>query len=297
MDESFAMEMSLKKSPAVTLDSVFHDAARQLEDAGVDQPKLDARILICHALGIERSEMTTLAARGLTEIEAADIRALIGRRCRREPVGRILGTREFWSLPFGLNEATLEPRPDSETLVEVVLKDLGDRSEVSICDVGTGTGCLLLALLHELPQATGTGVDVNPHAVDQARDNAENLGLQSRAMFRISNWLDNIVADRFDIIVSNPPYIVSRDIPTLMPEVRNYDPLVALDGGEDGLTAYRLLIPQLRERLKPGGTVVFEVGLGQAVGVGELLTQNGFTNVTTHMDLGGVERCVKANIP
>jgi release factor glutamine methyltransferase len=163
-------------------------------------------------------------------------------------------------------------------------------------DAGTGTGCLLLALLHELPEATGVGVDINPQAVDQARDNAENLGLQTRAMFRISNWLDNIVTDTFDMIIANPPYIVSKDIPTLMPEVRNYDPLAALDGGEDGLAAYRVLIPQLRERLKPGGVAVFEVGLGQAMRVGEMFTQSGFTSVTFHMDLGGVERCVKAHL-
>lgn len=289
--------MNLKIIPTTTLDSVVREAARQLEDAGVDHPILDARILICHTLGIDRAQMATLDARALTESESADIRALIGRRCRREPVARILGEREFWSLPFNLNDATLEPRPDSEIIVEVTLNALRDRGDVSVLDVGTGTGCLLLALLHELPHATGVGVDLNPHAVDQARDNAANLGLQPRALFRISNWLDNIVADRFDAIISNPPYIASRDIPTLMPEVRNYDPIAALDGGEDGLAAYRILIPQLQERLKPGGFVVFEVGQGQAASVGELLTQNGFKDITFHMDLGGVERCVKANIP
>jgi release factor glutamine methyltransferase len=147
-----------------------------------------------------------------------------------------------------------------------------------------------------MPQATGVGVDIDPHAVDQARDNAANLGLQSRALFRMSKWLDNIVEERFDAIISNPPYIASRDIPTLMPEVRNYDPLVALDGGEDGLAAYRVLIPQLRERLKPGGFAIFEVGQGQAANVGELFAQNGFADITFHKDLNDIERCVKANI-
>lgn len=278
---------------ATALDAIFQESARQLEDAGVEQARLDARILICHALGIERAQMATLGSRALSPDETAAIRALISRRCRREPVARILGVREFWSLDFGLNDATLEPRPDSETLVDVVLKNLDGRGDVSILDAGAGTGCILLALLHELPNATGTGVDLSPHAVDQARINAESLGLSARATFRMSNWLDNI-EDTFDVIVANPPYIPSRDIPTLMPEVRNYDPLAALDGGEDGLAAYRLLIPQMRARLKPGGIAVVEVGAGQAASVGEIFMRNDFSSVTNHLDLGGVERCVKA---
>jgi len=281
----------------LTLDTAVRDAARQFEDAGVDHPMLDVRILICHALGIDRARMATSGERMLSEEERKTIRSMIGRRCRREPVARILGRREFWSLPFGLNEATLEPRPDSETIIEVTLKKLAGRQDVSILDAGTGTGCLLLALLHELPQATGVGADVNPQAVEQARDNAAALGLDTRAVIRISNWLDNIVSDRFDVIVSNPPYIQSQDIPTLMPEVRNYDPLLAMDGGSDGLDAYHALIPQLSQRLKPGGFVVFEVGEGQAQSVGELLTQHGFKDISFHEDLGGITRCVAANIP
>jgi len=232
--------------------------------------------------------------RALTEDETGRIKTMINRRCRREPVARILGQREFWSLPFGLNEATLEPRPDSEILVEVALQELQGRSAASILDIGAGTGCLLLSLLKELPEATGLGLDYTQLAVDQARENAERLGLSDRAVFRMSNWLDNLQDERYDAIISNPPYISARDIPTLMPEVRNYDPIKALNGGEDGLAAYRLLIPQLQERLKPGGFTVFEVGQGQASSVRELFAQNGFTEVTTHMDLGGIERCVKA---
>jgi release factor glutamine methyltransferase len=284
-----------KSKPELTLDAVFRECARLLEDAGVEQSKFDARILIGHALGIDRAEIAAQGSRALSESEAAAIRALVSRRCRREPVARILGEREFWSLPFGLNDATLEPRPDSETLVDVVLKTLGGKGPVSILDAGAGTGCLLLALLHELPEATGVGVDLSPHAVAQARINAERLRLEARATFRMSNWLDNI-AETFDVIISNPPYIPSREIPTLMPEVRNYDPLAALDGGEDGLESYRSLVPQIRERLKPGGFAVFEVGQGQAAGVGEIFTRHGFVSVTHHLDLNGIERCVKASI-
>lgn len=279
-----------------TLDAVLRQAREDLENAGVDNPALDARLLICDALGIDRAQMTAQNDRSLTAEEAGRVKSMIGRRMRREPVARILGMREFWSLPFGLNDATLEPRPDSETLVEVTLKELKERSAISILDIGTGTGCLLLALLHELPEAIGLGLDIVPEAVAQARVNAENLSLPDRATFRMSNWLDNLLDERYDVVISNPPYILRNEIPTLMPEVRNFDPLLALDGGEDGLDAYRLLIPQMRDRLKPGGFVVFEVGQGQAAQVADLIRQNGFEKISTHKDLGGVERCVKANI-
>ncbi|MDP9128253.1 MAG: peptide chain release factor N(5)-glutamine methyltransferase [Pseudomonadota bacterium] len=282
------------RTAASTLAAIVRATVGQLEDAGVDNPSLDARLLIGHVLGLDRAQILAQGERAVTPDENDGIKSLIGRRCRREPVARILGKREFWSLDFSMNDATLEPRPDSETLVEVVLTELKDRSAVTIFDLGTGTGCLLLALLSELPQATGLGVDYTPHAVDQARDNAEALRLGDRAIFRISNWMDNIDS-KFDVIISNPPYIPSKNIPTLMPEVRNYDPLAALDGGEDGLAVYRLIVPQVRGRLNAGGFVVFEVGEGQAESVGELFRQNGFANVTYHMDLSGLARCVKAS--
>ncbi|MDD5586047.1 MAG: peptide chain release factor N(5)-glutamine methyltransferase [Alphaproteobacteria bacterium] len=266
----------------------------ELDVAGVDNPALDARILVAHALGCARLELLTQAERPLTPAEIEKIQSLAARRARREPVARILGLREFWGLPFGLNEATLEPRPDSETLVEAALSGIGDRGlGIRILDLGTGTGCLLLALLHELPEASGLGVDIAPRAAEQARQNAERLGLQNRVEFRIGDWLEGI-NEKFDLIISNPPYVATPDIPNLMPEVRGHDPLAALDGGADGLDVYRLLIPKLPLFLNPNGLAVFEVGQGQAGTVSNLFRNAGFADIATHKDLGGITRCIRA---
>jgi len=282
--------------PALTLTTTIHRAQNALARAAVLNPSLDARLLIAHALYLTRADLVTNPNRQLTEPETAAIDALIARRKNREPVARILGLREFWGLPFGLNEATLDPRPDSETLIETTLKSLrlGPWAlSPNILDLGTGTGCLLLALLHELPEATGLGLDISPRAVQQATENADRLGLASRADFRTNNWLEGLT-ETFDIIISNPPYIKSADIPSLMPEVRNHDPSAALDGGADGLAAYRHLIPRLPDFLKPSGLVVFEIGQGQAKAVSALFRASGFTEITAHNDLAGIERCLTA---
>jgi release factor glutamine methyltransferase len=270
-------------------------ATEELAEADVGHPALDARILVAHALDCGRMELVSQPHRVLSKEEFQNVNKLMARRARREPVARILGLREFWGLPFGLNEATLEPRPDSETLVEVALSGIGDRGPgIKILDLGTGTGCLVLALLHELPEARGLGVDIAPRAVEQALINADRLGLQNRAAFRVNNWLDGS-SGTFDLIVCNPPYVVAHDIPNLMPEVREHDPLAALDGGADGLDVYRFLIPQLSRFLNPGGLAVFEAGQGQAETVSELFRIAGFTNITAHKDLGSIERCVSAS--
>lgn len=294
----------------VLLGSTLRQTIDQLRMQDLTNPELDARLLIGHVLGLDRLQLMLQGERELTPTEIAQITSLINRRAAYEPVARIIGCREFWGLPFGLNEATLEPRPDSETLIEAVLgdlgfgiQDLGDRQKSPnpesripnprILDLGTGTGCLLLALLHELPDATGVGIDLAPRAVEQAQANAVQLGLESRAKFQLGNWLDGIT-ERFDIIVSNPPYIAQGEIATLMPEVRDHDPLAALDGGTDGLEPYRLIIPHLQHVLSPNGLVAFEVGHTQAAAVTAMLRDAGLTNVTTHQDLGGVARCVLA---
>jgi release factor glutamine methyltransferase len=228
--------------------------------------------------------------RHLTEEEAREIQVLIERRCNHEPVSRILGLREFWGLPFALNEATLDPRADSETLIETSVR-LCSSPPKRILDLGTGTGCLLLALLHEYPQTTGLGIDISPRAVEQAQQNAEQLDLSTQAKFMVNNWLENIV-EKFDLIISNPPYIASTDIPHLMPEVKDFDPMLALDGGEDGLAPYRFLIPQLPNYLNAGGIAVFEIGQGQAAEVSSLFRKTGFSGVAAHNDLGDIKRCI-----
>ena len=269
------------------------NATEKLKRAGVDDPQLAARVLVGYALQLDCAQILGQSARVLTEKEINVIDGLLARRAKGESVSRIMGRREFWSLDFGLNEATLDPRPDSETLVEAVLKLRIDGKH--ILDVGTGTGCLLLALLHEMHDATGVGIDIAPRAVEQAAKNAATLGLGGRADFRLGNWLEG-VEEKFDIIISNPPYIPSAEIPTLMREVREHDPLRALDGGKDGLDPYRLLIPQVANYLNPQGLVAFEVGWDQAPQVADLLRQNGFANIATFKDLAGIERCVTAKI-
>ncbi|MDX2028058.1 MAG: peptide chain release factor N(5)-glutamine methyltransferase [Alphaproteobacteria bacterium] len=281
--------------PEQPLALLLRDTERQLAEAGVDNPLLDSKILVSHALGLDRVDLLMQAERLLSADETIRVQALITRRCRREPVARILGEREFWGLPFGLNEATLEPRPDSETLIDKALPELHGRSGLSLLDLGTGTGCLLLALLHELPGAVGIGIDAAPRAIEQALANARRLHLDDRAIFRVGNWLDN-VDGLFDLIISNPPYIPRQDMVTLMPEVREHDPALALDGGEDGLQVYREIIPRLPKFLKPNGFVVFEVGQGQAADVARLFQQSGFYGVRIHEDFGGVERCIRASL-
>lgn len=276
---------------------------------------LEARILVAHALHLERVD---LLARMGCEISDEDLQRMepyIARREKREPVSRIVGQREFWSLSFLLNEATLDPRPESETLIEMALSmirrpDLGGSSlgdahatpgpeaPLRILDLGTGSGCLLLTLLHVIPEACGTGIDIAPRAVEQAQDNAKMLKLSKRANFAVADWNSDTLASisgsrpRFDLIVSNPPYIAREEVPTLMPEVRDYDPRTALDGGEDGLDHYRRLIPQLPALLAPNGCAVFEVGRGQAKDVAGMFAEAGFSNVSTRRDLMGIERCV-----
>jgi release factor glutamine methyltransferase len=279
------------------LSEYLTNAVVRLRQAGLEEPQIDVRWLACHVLKLDRAQLLSQAKRILSSEEISALNDVMSRRAQREPVGRIIGQREFWGLNFGLNEATLEPRPDSETLVDTVLAAFKERNRpLRILDLGTGTGCLLLALLHELPQANGLGIDLNPRAVEQATLNAEALLLNRRACFRIGHWLDGI-EEKFDIIVSNPPYIPATDIINLMPEVRVFDPLLALDGGADGLTPYRLMIPSLAALLNPKGLAAFEVGQGQSLQVAELFGQNGFVSIALHKDLGGIERCVTAMTP
>jgi release factor glutamine methyltransferase len=284
--------------PMRLLDLISQSVVR-LGQANVDNPGLDARLLAAHALNCDRATLLAQNMRTLADHEVSAIRTLIDRRAAREPVARILGLREFRGLPFALNEATLEPRPDSETLVEAALHEAGGwggtpanlQPPASLLDLGTGTGCLLLALLHEWPEATGLGIDIAPRAVEQAGENAARLGLDNRAAFRVGDWLEGVEGP-FDVIISNPPYIASAELDGLMPEVREHDPPAALDGGADGLDPCRLIIPQLPGFLRPGGLAVFEVGYNQAAAVASLFRQAGFINIRTRRDLGGVERCV-----
>jgi release factor glutamine methyltransferase len=274
------------------LREVLRHAEALLRGAGVDTPELDARLLMGAALGMTREHMLNHATAKLNQAQVTRVLGFIERRVEREPVSRILGRREFWSLDFHLSPATLDPRPDSETLIDEALAGIPDKqASLSVLDLGTGTGCLLLALLSELPNASGIGVDKSEEAVAIAAANARRLGLGQRARFAVGNWGSGLT-ERFDLVISNPPYIPEGEIETLAPEVVRFDPVAALAGGPDGLDAYRAIVAQLSNLLKSKGKVIFEVGAGQAGDVAVLLGGAGFSNIGTRRDLADVERAV-----
>jgi len=279
----------------MTIGEALTRAATRLGEAGVERPQAEARILLEAASGRGRGQIIAFPEHVLTEAQWAAFEAQVGRRCAREPISRILGSREFWSLRFAVGPATLDPRPDSETLVSAVLARLPDREgEISLLDLGTGTGCLLLALLSELPRASGVGVDIDSSALETAKANAEALGLAARTSFQTGDWASGISA-QFDVIVSNPPYIESAVIAGLAPEVAQYDPRAALDGGADGLSAYRALIPQAAARLNRGGLLALEIGEGQGAAVRAMAADAGFRDPVSADDLAGIERCLLFN--
>lgn len=268
------------------------EAVERLRMAKIETPELDARVLLKDALKLSDAEL--IAAQDATASPEGEMlyRNLVCRRISGEPVARILGHREFWGLRFELGPDTLVPRPDTETLVEAALASFGRADAPRVLDLGTGTGCILLAILHELSLATGTGVDISPEAVETARRNAKNLNLSGRAHFVVSDW-DQRIDEQFDLIVSNPPYIPSGHIPELSEEVRLHDPMRALDGGKDGLIAYRALAACARRRLAPNGVLVAELGIGQEADVAALMRDAGLkVDGPARSDLGGVPRAL-----
>jgi release factor glutamine methyltransferase len=281
----------------LSVESARRALAAQLRSAQLDEAELDARILLGAALGLDLTGLVAQAARLLTEAETSRLAQYAGRRIAGEPVARILGTREFWGLPFRLSEATLVPRPDTETVVELALEIFRERQashRIRIADIGTGSGAILLALLHEIPGAFGVGTDLSLTALKTARDNAAALGLADRAGFVACSYAAALRGP-FDLIVSNPPYIPSAEIPKLSIEVREHDPHLALDGGNDGYDAYRALIPQATERLASGGALIVEAGQGQAGNIETLMTAAALiVDRPPKADLAGISRAVSA---
>ena len=276
----------------MTIGDLLSAASVRLAAAGIDGAVREARMLLQAAADIPIATQIAFPERTLAIDAGARFEQLLARRARREPMAHILGQREFWSLAFKVTADTLDPRPDSETLIQAVLDQVPDRSAaVRLVDFGTGTGCLLLSLLHELPNAMGVGVDVSAAALAVAVENADALGLSPRASFRYGNWDDGLDGG-FDIVLSNPPYIPSGDIAGLQPEVASFEPRLALDGGPDGLDAYRQLGPAAVRLLAPGGLAAFEVGLGQGDSVRGIMAAAGLRHIATARDLAAVERCV-----
>ena len=279
------------------IEAVRRAWAEKFQAAGLDSPQLDARLLVGHALGLDQAGLLASGAGTLSTAGENAIAALANRRLAHEPVARIIGTKEFWSLELRINDATLVPRPETETVVEAALAAIDLRGSriraLHIADLGTGSGAILLALLSELKNAFGLGSDLNPHALAVARDNARRLGLH-RAAF-VACDLAAALRGPFDLIVSNPPYIASGDIATLAPEVRLFDPRLALDGGADGLNFYRAIAAAAPALLAPEGTVVVELGAGQADPVAAIFTAAGLAPSTARPDLNNVARALTAS--
>ncbi len=260
------------------------------------EPEPDARVLVEEAVGLVGHAFRSTPDRPLGAEAAGRLATLLARRLAREPVFRIVGRREFWGLDLAVTPAVLDPRPDTETLVRAALRSLGSRrhERLRVLDLGTGSGALLLALLSELPDAEGVGLDRSPEACAVARRNAEALGLAHRAVIREGDFGVAASGSPFDLVVSNPPYVESAAIASLDPEVRDHDPHLALDGGPDGLDAYRAIAPTLPGRLAPGGIAGLEIGAGQAAAVAAILIGAGLEVVGLDRDLGGHERAILA---
>ncbi len=283
-------------APDMTLRQAAAAAGQALRAAGIEDGVLDAGLLLAHVIGGDRLTLICDADRRLDDAQARKFTELVAARSARKPVSRLLGRREFWSLELSISGAVLDPRPDSETAVAAALEQMPRvDGAYRIADFGTGSGCLLLALLTERPGAWGLGLDRSLAAIQLAKRNARDLNLSERSIFMVGDWGRALVG-QFDMIVANPPYIATTDIAGLAPEVRCHDPRRALDGGADGLAAYRALVPDLRRMLNPAGHAVLECGHEQAADLAEILETAGLRVEGFHADLSGVQRCVRVAV-
>jgi release factor glutamine methyltransferase len=278
----------------VTLNLVqaWTKAKKQLEAAGIASPVIDARLMLEAAAEASRLDIVTDPYRALTPDQAARLDDYLARRARREPVSHILGRKGFWKIMLQVTPDVLTPRPDTETVVEYVLRDFPEHAPWSVLDLGVGSGAILLAILAERPAARGLGVDVSEEALAVARENAANLGLAGRVALLRGDWTQGLGEAGFDLVVSNPPYIAEAVIESLEPEVRDHEPRLALSGGPDGLDAYRILAPEILRVLKPGGRFAVEIGYDQRTAVEALFRDAGAAEVRTVRDLGDRDRVV-----
>lgn len=281
-------------TPPRTIASITAEIATALTEAGFDEVRQRARRLLAIALDLTQEEIFARPERAVAVEEGERIAAVLRRALRHEPASRIQGVRGFWNLDFVLSPDTLDPRPETETIVEEVITRLPERGRAyRFLDLGTGTGCLLLALLSEYPQASGVGVDRSFGAAQTARGNAERFGLARRAAFAVGDWASALQA-KFDAVVANPPYVETAEIPRLPPEVRDFDPALALDGGPDGLDPYRRIARQLPLLIAPRGVFACEVGAGQDATVARILAAHGMAVEAVVPDLAGIPRCLVA---
>ncbi len=275
-----------------TLVQAWTQARARLTAAGVDSPAIDARLMLEAAAQASRADILTDPYRELTPEQEATLDDYLERRSRREPVSRILGRKGFWTIMLDVDASVLSPRSDTETVVQEALALFPAPAAFTVLDLGVGSGAILLSILAERPAAKGLGIDVSEDALAVARENAANLGLAGRTALLRGDWTAGLGADGFDLVVANPPYIPSADIAALQPEVRDHDPPLALDGGADGLDAYRTLAPEILRVLKPGGPFLVEIGHDQSASVEDLFRAAGAQGVRTVKDLALKDRVV-----
>lgn len=274
--------------------NVFDELVWQLVQNGVETPRLEARMLLAFITNQNVSDIFTDI--NLNDEQKKHLTQLLNRRLAHEPLDKIIGYREFYKATFKVSDKVLSPRPDTEILVEAALQLLPDDKPATILDLGTGSGCIIESLLIERPLARGVAVDISAEALAVAQENADNLGIENRLDFVQADWFDAYftqrLAQKFDMIVSNPPYIPSQDIETLMTEVKNYDPKLALDGGADGFDSYKRIAKLVQNLLKTEGCILIESGAGQARQIAEIFEAQGLHLVNIYPDLAGIERCV-----
>ena len=283
-----------------TYRELYEEGRRILEQAGLPDAALDARFLLEEVCGTNLQTLLVFPEKKVIEEEVNQYRAFIQRRKDREPTAMILGEWDFMGLTFRLNKSTLIPEQDTEVLVETALEELKRRglgeAPLRILDLCTGSGCILLSLLHELRNAGGLGTDLSEEALEAARENAVRLGLQERAAFRQGDLWEPVGDERFDLIVSNPPYVPTEVIPTLEPEVRCGEPYAALDGGEDGLVFYRRIMREAAGHLKPSGIIIVESGFDEAPQIAALMQDQKLRGIRTVKDYGGLDRVVLGDL-
>ena len=267
-------------------------AIPRLREGGIEDAACDARLLLAHAMGLAQDRLTLHLPDDMTAPQARSYEEAIAARLARQPVAQIIGQRQFWGLTFRVTRDTLDPRPDTEALVAEAVR----APFHSMLDLGTGTGCILLACLKSMPFARGLGVDVSPAALEVARSNAQALGLDKRATFRVSNWFSD-VPGRYDLIVSNPPYIAADEMAGLQPEVRDWEPHLALTPGGDGLEPYRIISRNAPARLMEGGRLLVEIGPTQGAAVAALFAAQGLADICILPDMDGRDRVVAAVKP
>jgi release factor glutamine methyltransferase len=276
----------------LTLVKAWNAAKDRLKNVQIDQPAIDARLLLEVAADVTRTDIITDPYRVLTEAQMATLDDFLNRRARREPVSHIIGRKGFWKILLQVNKNVLTPRPETEVIVDEVLKAFPEQMAFNMLDLGVGSGTILLAVLAERPAGKGLGIDVSEEALAVARENAANLDLAGRVALLRGDWTNGLGDDSFDLVVSNPPYIATDVIETLEPEVRDHEPRLALDGGPDGLDAYRFLAGEILRVLKPGAMFAVEIGYDQSEAVETLFKQAGGQNVKTIKDLSTNDRVV-----